>query len=467
MPFIGQQYDPMRSRYNFTSFSMACIWALLFSTLSACNGTPVQDKNGPVAEIASEVAEVSPQEPPRVVTGAERLVGEVLRKVEGKRIAIVANQTSLLPNGTHLVDTLHALGIQIQKVFAPEHGFRGDHDAGAKVNSSVDSKTGLPLVSLYGSNKKPKASQLEDVDLVLFDIQDVGARFYTYISTMNYVMEACADLKKPFLVLDRPNPNGWYVEGPVLEKGLTSFVGMHPIPIVHGMTIGEYAQMVNGEGWLKDGIKCVLEVVTCENYNHSMQWADTRLPWVAPSPNLATEYAAYLYPVLCWFEGMPVSIGRGTDLAFQQFGSPWHEGYHYQLRRDSVMESEMASSFQYYGLEFAYTSFTPVSMPGKSAHPKFEGKECFGARPLNRVDGQSLFKAGIALLKNFEEETHNTNFSEPLFQPFFKKLAGSTELAAQIKKQMSDDEIFESWQGKLGRFKQIRRKYLLYEDFEG
>lgn len=438
---------------------------LLFGLFFACESDNVKPvtPNGPAG---SGLNALESETSKTVVTGAEKLISEQMNRLEGKRIALVANQTSLVFGGMHLVDTLHNAGVNIVKVFAPEHGFRGDHGAGAKVSNSKDEKTGIQIESLYGSKKKPTTAQLADVDLVLFDIQDVGARFYTYISTMSLVMEACAEQKKPFIVLDRPNPNGWYVEGPVMEKGLESFVGMHQVPIVHGMTVGEYARMVNGEGWLKGGVKCVLDVVNCEHYTHDMQWAQTGLEWIAPSPNLPTEYSAYLYPVLCWFEGMPVSVGRGTETPFEVFGAPWHKGYHYQVRKDSVMEDE-GGGFQLYGLQFEYTQFTPVSIPGKAANPKFKDETCYGARPLSRIDGAGLFKAGLSLLKNWEEETHNVNYQGKLFKPFFKNLTGSKALPEQILKQMDEDEIYEAWQPSIGQFKVTRRKYLLYPDFEG
>ena len=450
-------------RYTHLKYMTSSLLLLLFAALFSCEGDNVKPVT-PDGPAGSGLQNIQSQAQTKVVTGAERLVNEQLDRLQGKRVAIVANQTSLVFGETHLVDTLHSSGINIVKVFAPEHGFRGDHSAGAKVSDSKDAKTGIPIVSLYGSNKKPSAAQLADVDIVLFDIQDVGARFYTYISTMSYVMEACAEQKKQFTVLDRPNPNGWYVEGPVLEKGLESFVGLHRVPIVHGMTVGEYARMVNGEGWLKDDAKCVLEVLTCEGYRHAMQWEETGLPWVAPSPNLPTEYSAYLYPVFCWFEGMPVSVGRGTDAPFEQFGAPWHRGYHYQVRKDSA-DGE-TGGFQAFGLQMEYTRFTPRSIPGVADSPKFMGEECYGALPLNRVPGDRLFKAGLAFLKNFEEETHNVDFKGKLFIPFFKNLTGSKALPEQILGNVPETEIYDSWQPAIGHFKVIRRKYLLYPDFE-
>ena len=427
-----------------------------------CQGEPrgVAGGSDTLTRTGSQVVEKH-----RVVTGAERLIGERMEMLKGKRVAIVANHTSLVGEGVHLVDSLKSLGVNIKKVFAPEHGFRGDHDAGKHVSNSKDVKTGIPLVSLYGSNKKPSAAQLADVDLVLFDIQDVGARFYTYISTMSYVMEACGEQKKPVLILDRPNPNGWYVDGPVMQNGYTSFIGMHKIPVVHGMTVGEYAQMVNQEGWLKGGVRCNLEVLTCSGYDHGMRWEDTGLPWVAPSPNLASEYSAYLYPMLCWFEGVAVSVGRGTDFPFEVMGAPWHKGYHMQVRRDSFDQAEKPGRFQYYGLEAEYIRFTPRAIPGKSEHPDYKDIECYGAKFQNRVGGKELFLAGIALLKNLELETHNVTMTEPLFKSSFSLLTGSNVLEKQVKQQLGDEVIYESWQAEVGRFKNVRKKYLLYADF--
>ena len=448
---------------------LAIVLTLLFlpAAYSCSQDNVSPSRNGGSGTNPNGLQSVSnPVEKPKVITGAEVLVSEDLDRIKGKRVAIVANHTSQVFGGTHLVDTLHSLGIQISKVFAPEHGFRGDHDAGAKVDNSVDEKTGIKVTSLYGSSKKPSAAMLSDVDMVLFDIQDVGARFYTYISTMSYVMEACAEQKKQFLVLDRPNPNGWYTDGPVLEKGMESFVGMHQVPIVHGMTIGEYAKMVNGEGWLKNGVQAVMDVVPCQNYDHTYRWEDTGLDWIAPSPNLATPHAAYLYPILCWYEGMQVSVGRGTDMAFEIVGAPWHEGYHYQCRKDSIADAELPGSFQYYGLEFEYIRFTPKSLPGKSTNPKFKDTECFGARGVTEVDGKSTFLAGLGLLKNFYEETKNVEgFKDPLFKPFFAKITGNKTLQGQIEKGLSEKEIYDSWQPAVNKFKLIRENYLLYEDY--
>ena len=365
-----------------------------------------------------------------VLLGAEQL-DILLPILEGKRIALVANHTSLVGN-THLADTLLSLKVNLVKVFAPEHGFRGSADAGEHVTNSKDSKTGLPLISLYGSNKKPSPDQLKDVDIVVFDIQDVGARFYTYISTMTYVMEACAETKIPVIVLDRPNPNGHYVDGPVLDPKFSSFVGLHPVPVVHGLTVGEYAQMVNGEAWLKNKVKCDLLVIKCKGWSHSNYYQLT----VPPSPNLKTMNAIYLYPSLCFFEGTIVSVGRGTDTPFEMIGYP---------------EGKIGG----------YT-FTPKSGPG-SKSPKYEGKECrgFNLRPFGENfvrDTGRLYLFWITSLT--EAEKYNPSF----FTPFFDKLAGTDEFRKQLLAGKTEDEIRKSWQPDLIKYKEMRRKYLLYPE---
>jgi uncharacterized protein YbbC (DUF1343 family) len=443
---------------------MMVFQALLAAAMwfGACGTKPGTSEIGPQDSVTRGGGKSAPTS---TETGAQRLLAERMSLIKGKRVAVVANHTSLV-GGVHLVDSLKSLGINVRKVFAPEHGFRGDHDAGKHVSNSKDIKTGIPLVSLYGSNKKPTAAQLADVDIVLFDIQDVGARFYTYISTMSYVMEACAEFKKPFVVLDRPNPNGWYVDGPVLKEGFQSFVGLHKVPVVHGMTVGEYAKMVNEEGWLKGGARCLLEVIPCTNYTHSMHWDETGLDWVPPSPNLETPHSAYLYPMLCWFEGMAVSVGRGTATPFELLGAPWHEGYRTSLRRDSIQQATQPSRFQYYGLEAEYIRFTPRAIPHKSMQPDFKDKECFGARFLNEVGGKELMLAGIALAKNLELETHNVTMKEPLFRESFPLLTGSNLMEKQIKQQLDDQAIYDSWQTDLGKFRSMRLKYLLYPDFK-
>ena len=374
-------------------------------------------------------------QPNNVITGSERLE-DYLPILKNKNIALVANQTSLVKE-EHLVDVLLNEGIQVQKVFSPEHGFRGKNDAGEKVKDEFDLQTGLPIYSLYGKAKrKPSKELLKDVDAMVFDLQDVGARFYTYISTLHYVMEACAENQIPLFIMDRPNPNGHYVDGPILELEFRSFVGMHPIPVVHGLTIGEYAQMINGEGWLQDNLKCTLEIIPCKNYNHSTQY---KLP-VPPSPNLPNMVSVYLYPSLCFFEGTNVSIGRGTAFPFQVYGSPFMK----------------QMSFE----------FTPMPTFG-AKHPKHQGEVCYGTN-FSTLSEDSLFSAKKL---NFEWIIHayHTFNDDPTFfnkNNFFNLLAGSDKLMNLIKGGANANQIRETYQDELTAFKQKRKKYLIYEDFE-
>lgn len=349
--------------------------------------------------------------------------------LKNKNVGMVVNQTSMVGN-THLVDSLLQLGVNITMIFAPEHGFRGDHSAGEHVKSTTDAKTGIEIYSLYGNKKKPGQEIMSKLDVIVFDIQDVGVRFYTYISTMHYVMEACAEQNVPFIVLDRPNPNGHYVDGPTLKPGFQSFVGMHPVPLVHGMTIGEFAGMINGEKWLKDENKCDLTVIPCAGYNHSSKY---RLP-VRPSPNLPNMTSVYLYPSIGLFEGTKVSLGRGTPTPFQVLGTPHNK-------------------------ELAHT-FVPVSIPGVADKPPFEKEKCYGVMLVNLAD--SIEKSpGIDLywLKYFYRTTTDTS---TFFNAMFNKLAGNSELKTQIIQQKSDDEIRATWQMDLQNFLVIRKKYLLY-----
>ncbi|MCK0130997.1 DUF1343 domain-containing protein [Flavobacteriaceae bacterium F08102] len=358
---------------------------------------------------------------------------DYLDLLKDKDIAIVANQTSVVERNvsefTHLVDTLLNLGISIQKVFSPEHGFRGTADAGEHIADRVDTSTGLPLISLYGKNYKPTQAQLADVDLVLFDIQDVGVRFYTYISTLHYVMEACAEAGIPLIVIDRPNPNAHYIDGPILEKEHQSFIGMHPVPLVYGMTIGEYAQMINGEGWLTEGVTCNLRVMPLKNYTHHTPYS---LP-IKPSPNLPNDVAINLYPSLGLFEGTTVSAGRGTSKQFQLFGSPFLP----------------ASKYSY--------QFTPRPNEG-SKSPKFNGKRCYGLdlsneKRLNKIQLNWLIDA-----------YHNHPKKHKFFIDFLTKLAGTTSLKKQIEDGWSADKISASWQKDLNAFKKMRTPYLLYKE---
>ena len=360
-------------------------------------------------------------------TGAEQTTS-YLPLLQGKRVAMVVNQTSVIGK-SHEVDSLLALGVNIKLIYAPEHGFRGDADAGAHISNATDTKTGLPIYSLYGKNKKPTAEQLKDVDVVLFDIQDVGARFYTYISTMHYVMEACAEQNKQLLVLDRPNPNGYYVDGPVLEASNKSFVGMHPIPVVHGLTVGELARMINGEKWLAGQKSCPLTVIPVANYTHKTRYS---LP-VKPSPNLPNDLAIQLYPSICLFEGTTVSVGRGTEWPFQVIGSPFYKWKEF--------------------------SFTPRPLPGATSPPLLN-QVCYG-RKLTEKDVPGQFS--LAFVIDFYRNSTN---QDKFFINFFNTLAGTNTLKNQIQAGLSEAEIRASWQPALNQYKNMRRAYLLYPDFE-
>ena len=370
-----------------------------------------------------------------IIVGAER-TSLYFSKLKGKRIGFVANQTSMIKND-HLVDILLNEGVNIVKVFSPEHGFRGNADAGAKVRDEIDLQTGLPIYSLYGkSRRKPSKEVLKDIDLILFDLQDVGVRFYTYISSMHYVMEACAENSIPLILLDRPNPNGFYVDGPILNPKFKSFVGMHEVPVVHGMTIGEYAKMINGERWLKDSVKCSLEVIPCLNYNHLIKY---NLP-IPPSPNLPNMRSVYLYPSLCFFEGTNVSIGRGTDIPFQIYGAPYFDSKLFK--------------------------FTPKSSYG-SKYPKYKEMDCFG-EDLRTLSLDSLKNINSLnfnwLVKSFKTSNESLDFFNK--NGFFNLLAGTDKIMNLIKGGASGVQIRETYQMELEKFKLIRKKYLIYDDFE-
>jgi uncharacterized protein YbbC (DUF1343 family) len=357
-------------------------------------------------------------------TGAENYK-EYLPLLANKKIGIVTNPTGIIENKKHLVDFLLDNKVELQKIYAPEHGFRGTADAGEVIKDGKDIKTNLPIISLYGNNKKPKPEQLADIDVILFDIQDVGARFYTYISTLHYVMEACAENNIELLVLDRPNPNGSIVDGPVLEIEHKSFVGMHPIPVLHGMTIGEYAKMINGEKWLANGIQCKLKVIPCTNYKREMRYS---LP-VKPSPNLPNDQSINLYASLCFFEGTNVSVGRGAEKQFQIYGSP------FLLKTDF--------------------SFTPIPNFG-AKEPIHKDALCYG-EDLSKIKKVSRLELKW-LIKAYE----NTSDKAVFFNDFFTKLAGTKKLQEQIIEGVSDKEIRKSWEANLNTFKEMRKSYLIY-----
>lgn len=370
----------------------------------------------------------------QVKNGADRLE-ELFPLLENKRISLVVNQTSLVQN-VHLLDTLYNKGVHITQVFAPEHGFRGDADAGEFIKNGKDYRTQVPIISLYGKNKKPQPAQLQQTDIVIFDIQDVGARFYTYISTMFYVMQACAENNKELIILDRPNPCD-YVDGPILDMKYKSFVGILPIPILHGCTIGELAQMINGEGWLGNNLQCPLKVITIEDWKHGQPYS---LP-VKPSPNLPNDQAIALYPSLCPFEGTSVSVGRGTDFPFQIIGSPTTKNLKFR--------------------------FMPHSMKGSDKHPLHQDTYCYG---LNLSSEKNIPK-GFSLQYVIQFYNYFQNLTKHAEKEFFTRphwfdlLMGTNQVRLDILKNKTEEQIRSAWQKKLNQYKEIRKKYLLYEDY--
>jgi uncharacterized protein YbbC (DUF1343 family) len=398
---------------------------LLFFIASCSVNKTIQIKNATPHSTTTETQKhIRPTQPIDFKTGADDYKN-YLPLLKDKKVGVVSNQTGILTNGTHLDDFLVANQINDQKIFAPEHGFRGTADAGELIVDGKDTKTGLPIISLYGSNKKPKPEQLEGIDILVFDIQDVGARFYTYISSLHYIMEACAENNIPLLVLDRPNPNEFIIDGPVLEKEFSSFVGMHPVPVLYGMTIGEYAQMINGEKWLKDQVQCNLKVIPCVHYDRNASYHLSE----RPSPNLPNDQAINLYVSLCFFEGTNVSVGRGTDKQFQIYGSPF--------------------------LPNTGFSFTPEPNLG-AREPMHKDAICYGEdlstiEPVNQIELKWLIRA-------YNTTEDKTKF----FNPFFTKLAGTQMLQHQIEEGISERKIKKSWKPGLDQFKEIRKKYLLY-----
>lgn len=415
------------------SFNIFKNTVLLFVLVIISCASGTKDENKPIPSLVKSSKPI--QDSKKIIVGANQITS-YLSFIEGKRVGVVANQTSVIfkkdeqkkTNTTHLVDSLLSLHINVKQVFAPEHGFRGTVDAGEVVKDGIDTKTHLPIVSLYGNNKKPSKEQLKDLDIVIFDIQDVGARFYTYISSLHYVMEACAENNIPVLILDRPNPNGHYIDGPILEIEYKSFIGMHPIPIIHGMTIGEYAKMINGEKWLKNGVQCELNIIPVKNYSRDSTYS---LP-IKPSPNLPNDKAINLYPSLCFFEGTNVSAGRGTEKQFQIFGSPFLNTEDYKFQ------------------------FTPQPNFG-SKHPKHQNKLCYG-KNLTKIKNLNTLN-----LKWLISAYQNTKDKDKFFTNFFIKLAGTKTLQQQIESGLTEEEIKTSWQKGLQNFKGIREKYLIYK----
>lgn len=402
----------------------------LISLILLCGlRVPFNESDGPSAPTSPSAAAIR--------TGADQ-TADYLPYLQGKRIAMVVNQTSIIGNKPS-VDSLLSLGVQIKKIFGPEHGFRGNASNGAKVADAVDAKTGVPIISLYGKAKKPSPEQLADIDLVIYDIQDVGARFYTYINTLDHVMEACAENGKELMILDRPNPNGYCVDGPILEDHLHSSIGMHRIPITHGMTIAEFAQLINGEGWLPNKAKCKLRIVKVANYSHDRSY---ELP-VMPSPNLNTQQSILLYPSLCLFEGTIISQGRGTYMPFTVLGAP-------------ALKEQYAFSFR------------PVSLKGMSETPLHQDTDCYGL-DLRHYDVDKLRKSGrlnlgwlIELYKAYPDKARFFDASQSKQIGSFDKLAGTENLKKQIIAGVSEEEIRRSWEPGLSAFKTLRKKYLLY-----
>ena len=366
-----------------------------------------------------------------IKTGAESL-DEYLPLLKGKRVAVLSNQTGIIGN-THIVDSLVSLKVNIVAIFSPEHGFRGDADAGEHVSSSVDMKTGIPIRSLYdGGIGKASAEYMKDIDVLVFDLQDVGVRFYTYVTTMTRMMEACAETGKKMIILDRPNPIGFYVDGPILDMKYKSGVGWLPIPTVHGMTFGELAGMINGEKWLANGIQCDVTVIKCKNYTHASMYT---LP-VKPSPNLPDMRSIYLYPSTCYFEATPVSLGRGTDHPFQMYGHPNMKGYDYK--------------------------FTPRSIPGAKTPPQLN-RECYGVDLTKEPSIEEINKAGINL-EYVIDAYNNLNLDDHFFRSFFELLSGQGYIRKMIKEGKSASEIKAMWAGDVAKFKEQRKPYLLYPE---
>ncbi|PTQ95046.1 uncharacterized protein YbbC (DUF1343 family) [Mucilaginibacter yixingensis] len=402
------------------------------------NNSPYLSTGRPLDDAINRALLRQHEHAPRIsgnpITGADQ-TQLYLPYLQGKNVAMLVNKTSVIgPKLTPSVDSLLKLGVNIKKIFGPEHGFRGNNADGADVEDFTDKATGIPVLSLYGKRQyKPSAEDLKGIDIVIFDMQDVGARFYTYLTSLHYIMEACAENKVELMILDRPNPNGFYVDGPVLDTAYKSTVGMHPIPIVHGMTIAEYAQMINGEGWLKNHIKCKLKIIPVANYIHATPY---KLP-IDPSPNLNTNQAVLLYPSICLFEGTTLSLGRGTSFPFQVVGHPSLKG-----------------KYQF--------SFTPQSIPGVSDNPPLKGQTCYGI-DLQKFDTKQLRTSGhinlawlIEMYKAFPDKAH-------FFTAYITKLSGGPTLRKQIEAGMSEEDIRMSWEPALSKYKIMRRKYLLYQ----
>ena len=412
--------------------SVACI----STSLTAC-GQQVRSTNKAVPNPYTVDVNAINKQKGKVTTGADQ-TEKYVPYLKGKKVGMVVNPTSIIGTATS-VDSLKSLGVNIVKIFGPEHGFRGQGSAGVKVDNSGDEKTGIPVISLYGKHHKPTKEDMEGIDVMVFDIQDVGVRFYTYINTLQHVMEACAENNKELIILDRPNPNGFYVDGPILDPALKSGIGINPIPIVHGLTVGEYAQMLNGEGWLENKAQCKINIIKVANYEHSM---DYELP-VKPSPNLNTQQSILLYPTLCLFEGTIISQGRGTQFPFTVLGNP-----------------DLKGKYKF--------SFTPVSIPGMSETPLHQNKACYGL-DLRKYNTDTFRKTGqinlswlIELYNAYPYKEKFFDFKQSNQMGNFDKLAGTKTLKEQIIAGKTEEEIRQSWEPALSQYKLMRKKYLLY-----
>ncbi|MBN1182256.1 MAG: DUF1343 domain-containing protein [Bacteroidales bacterium] len=414
----------MRIERQINNMVYGVVAAIMFNILPSCSQN---------AGINKEISEIIAKDSLLIIQPGAHSTREYFPELTGKKVAVVANHTSLIGQ-VLLVDSMISAGIHVVKIFCPEHGYKGNAGAGEIVGNHREEKNNIEIVSLYGKDYKPKKTDMEGVDIVVFDLQDVGVRFYTYISTLHYVMESCAENHVPLLVLDRPNPNGYYVDGPVLDLKYRSFVGMHQIPVVHGLTIAELATMINGEGWLKDSIKCDLQYVLCSNYTHDSLYQLT----VSPSPNLQTMQAVYLYPSVGLFEGTLASVGRGTDFPFLVFGFPMFPD----------------TSF----------SFTPRVIEQVSPNPKYKGKKCYG-RDFRDTDTDNLIKKKqiqIEWIISAYQDYHKDDF----FIPFINNLAGNKIFAQQIKEGKNAEPIRKSWEAGISEYMRLRKRYLLYEDFK-
>ena len=389
----------------------------------------------------------------RVKIGAEILIEKHLDLIKGKKIGIVTNHTGILPDGRHIVDVLNEIeDVKVVALFGPEHGIRGEVPDGKSISHGVDTKTGIPVFSLYGEVKKPTTEMLKDIDVLIFDIQDVGARFYTYISTMSYCMEACAEMGKKFIVLDRPNPvRGVYVDGPILEPRFKSFVGLHPIPVAHGMTVGELAKMFNEEAWLENGMKADLTVIKMENYSRKLWFDQTGLPWIKPSPNMMTLKTAIVYTATCFIEGTNVSEGRGTQHPFEWIGAPWIDG--------SKLANEL-NSYNLPGVRFEPISFIPTDIEKVTVDPKYEGERCGGIY-LNVYDREKFepVKVGVYILYALKK-LHPDKFKWRTAGQ--DRLWGTDKIRLMIDEGKKPEEIIKTWESELKKFLGIRQKYLLY-----